>query len=60
MELIVTEPFDDYAKGDRISDAVAIATALATNPHDVVKIATQKPTEAATVIALPFAPEQQN
>ena len=46
MELIVTEPFGDYAKGDRIKDAAKIAAAMASNPHDVVRIAAQKPAEA--------------
>ena len=56
MELIVTEPFGDYAKGDRITDAGAITAALASNPHDVVRIASQKPAAAPAPALVPIQP----
>lgn len=40
MKLIVTQPFGGYAKGAEITDAAAVAAALASNPSSVVKVAT--------------------
>lgn len=37
--LIVTAPFGDYQRGDRITDAKAIEKALAENTNEVVKVA---------------------
>ncbi len=41
MDMIVTAPFGDYAKGDRITDAVAVE-ALWDSPH-VVRVASAAP-----------------
>lgn len=36
--LVVTDPFADYAKGDRITDPDKIKTALELQPNRVVRI----------------------
>jgi hypothetical protein len=36
--LVVTQPFADYAKGDRITDADTIDKVLVHNHHHVVKV----------------------
>jgi hypothetical protein len=48
MKLIVTNAFADYAKGDEITDAKAIAAILASdNAGNVVKVAVpEKPAKA--------------
>jgi hypothetical protein len=43
IELIVTDPFGKYTKGERITDGAAIDAALRSNPHSCVKVATPKP-----------------
>lgn len=38
MELVVVQPFADYAKGDRITDTKAMKLALQDHPHRVVAV----------------------
>lgn len=40
MKLVVVHPFGGYAKGDEITDAAKVASALKSNPRSVVKVAT--------------------
>ena len=36
--LSVTQPFGDYARGDRITDANTVASVLETHPQNVVRV----------------------
>lgn len=38
IHLVVSQPFGDYAKGDRITDPAAVQKLLLEHPHRVVKI----------------------
>lgn len=37
-ELVVVQPWADYAKGDRITDTKAVEAALKDHPHRVVQV----------------------
>jgi hypothetical protein len=39
IELVVTQPFADYARGNRITDPAKIAAVLLHHEHRVVKVA---------------------
>lgn len=39
FDLIVTSPFEAYAKGQRISNDVEISKALDAYPHNVIRVA---------------------
>ena len=51
MKLVVTHPFDDFAVGDEITDADAMASAQAAHPEKVVRVASDpvaKATKSST------------
>jgi hypothetical protein len=41
MELVVVQPWADYARGDRITDQKAVEAALKDHPHRVVQVMTE-------------------
>lgn len=45
MKLIVREPFDAYRRGEEITDAAQIASALTAHPGHVLKVGTAAPNE---------------
>lgn len=55
-DLIVTESFGEYSKGDRITDAKEVADMLAANARFVVQVAPASSTPAPKAPADP-APE---